>query len=293
VASALLAGAGALVAYTVGLSKGGKGITRLLLIGITGAPLLLTEASPMERAMLTIPCASLVLRGFSLSLSRASYSLKVRLITVMTPVDARYLKEMPRSWNLWLGLTIALNTLVATTAILIVIEHHAEWNPDHAMFYRWLCGLALFLSVPNLVNNVSVWITQALGYQMRPVHRQPYLATSLSDFWNRRWNLIVADFAARHVFLPVARRRGTTLGIWVVFAASALLHLWLGLMTSPWGLTLPFTFYFLFQAPFALLEKRLQIKSWPTWAARTWTYLIVIGPSLWVSEWLIHVLMAY
>ena len=59
-------------------------------------------------------------------------------------------------------------------------------------------------------------------------------ATSPSNFWGRRWNLLIHDVLKRGVFLPVRRQFGSnTAALVATFAASGLFHEWLQLTLFP------------------------------------------------------------
>jgi hypothetical protein len=53
-------------------------------------------------------------------------------------------------------------------------------------------------------------------------HRRPYAASSLADFWGRRWNTWMSEFFRVHVFSPM--RRHPTAALAVVFIGSGLWH---------------------------------------------------------------------
>jgi alginate O-acetyltransferase complex protein AlgI len=115
------------------------------------------------------------------------------------------------------------------------------------------------------------------GYEIPPQYRAPILATSVTDFWSRRWNLNVRDWFHRNLFLPLKTVRRPMLGVVAAFGASALLHFWfiavaLGLY---WGLMM--ASFFLIQAVFMLAEGRLRVRASP--ARRIWTIAAVAGTS--------------
>ena len=67
------------------------------------------------------------------------------------------------------------------------------------------------------------------GYKVLQSMRNPMLeASSPSDFWGRRWNLIVHSVMKRGVYKPVRKYLGSaTLASLLVFIASGLFHEWL------------------------------------------------------------------
>ncbi len=62
------------------------------------------------------------------------------------------------------------------------------------------------------------------GVDAREIFNAPFLAQSPSDFWARRWNLLVSDFLRRTFFLPIARSGAPVLGMLFVFVQSGVAH---------------------------------------------------------------------
>ena len=52
----------------------------------------------------------------------------------------------------------------------------------------------------------------------------PILATSVSDFWGRRWNLAFRDLTHRFVFRPLTSRLGAKPALAVGFLISGIVH---------------------------------------------------------------------
>jgi hypothetical protein len=92
-------------------------------------------------------------------------------------------------------------------------------------------AIALFfqtgLSVASSV--IGGAIEPALGYRSAPAMRSPITgATSPSDFWGRRWNVLVHAAIKRGVYKPVRQRTGSALAAsMAAFAASGAFHEWL------------------------------------------------------------------
>ncbi|XP_037483074.1 probable long-chain-alcohol O-fatty-acyltransferase 5 [Triticum dicoccoides] len=64
----------------------------------------------------------------------------------------------------------------------------------------------------------------ALGMETEPQFDRPYLASSLRDFWGRRWNLMVSAVLRPAVYDPVRARAGPAAGVLAAFAASGAMH---------------------------------------------------------------------
>jgi Membrane bound O-acyl transferase family len=65
---------------------------------------------------------------------------------------------------------------------------------------------------------------RAFGVTARPIMDWPVLATSVSDFWGRRWNTAFRDLTHRYLFRPLAARLGGKAALLVGFFFSGLLH---------------------------------------------------------------------
>lgn len=68
----------------------------------------------------------------------------------------------------------------------------------------------------------------ATGYQTQPLMSNPLFGSkSPSDFWGRRWNLVVHTVLKNGVFKPVRRYFSKTTAVVAAFLASAAFHEWL------------------------------------------------------------------
>jgi hypothetical protein len=108
----------------------------------------------------------------------------------------------------------------------------------------------------------------------------PIAASSLGDFWGRRWNAGFRDIVFGLFFLPLARRCGATVAVGLTFLISGLLHELV--ITLPVGADfgLP-TFYFVLQGVAMLVERspigaRLGLAQ--GWLGRAFTFVVVSGP---------------
>ncbi|ESQ42918.1 hypothetical protein EUTSA_v10015572mg, partial [Eutrema salsugineum] len=90
----------------------------------------------------------------------------------------------------------------------------------------------LYLEIEIILTFVKVVVFIFLGCDLEPQSNKPYLATSLQDFWGRRWNLMVPAILRPAVYAPMRRvseRRmssGWALfpGILAAFVVSGLVH---------------------------------------------------------------------
>jgi hypothetical protein len=71
------------------------------------------------------------------------------------------------------------------------------------------------------------WCTLS-GYQMETVMKNPlFESKSPSDFWGRRWNLLIHAVLKGGVYKPVRRHFSATVAVISTFAASGAFHEWL------------------------------------------------------------------
>ncbi|TVU30166.1 hypothetical protein EJB05_21775, partial [Eragrostis curvula] len=89
----------------------------------------------------------------------------------------------------------------------------------------------IYFSLDLLLATVHTVIHDALGMEMEPQVDRPWLASSLRDFWGRRWNLMVPSILRPSVFRPVRACLGgggsaaaTAAAVLATFLVSGLMH---------------------------------------------------------------------
>uniref|UniRef100_A0A0D9VFN2 Wax synthase domain-containing protein n=1 Tax=Leersia perrieri TaxID=77586 RepID=A0A0D9VFN2_9ORYZ len=82
----------------------------------------------------------------------------------------------------------------------------------------------IYFSLQLLLASVHAVVHGALGMEMEPQVDRPYLASSLQDFWGRRWNLMVPAILRPSVYRPVRSRLGVAAGVLVAFLVSGIMH---------------------------------------------------------------------
>ncbi|CAM0914181.1 unnamed protein product [Alopecurus aequalis] len=81
-----------------------------------------------------------------------------------------------------------------------------------------------YLAMEVILASVRAMIEGVLGMEMDPQVDRPYLASSLRDFWGRRWNLMVPAILRPSVYGPVRARFGAGAGVLASFVVSGLMH---------------------------------------------------------------------
>jgi len=113
-----------------------------------------------------------------------------------------------------------------------------------------------------------------------PVMRNPLRATSLGEFWGRRWNTAFHELASRFTFTPLRQRFGVTAATLATFVTSGLIHELVITVPAGGAYGLP-TGYFVLQGlgvagERSMLGRRLGLGG----GVRGWLYtvLVVAGP---------------
>jgi D-alanyl-lipoteichoic acid acyltransferase DltB (MBOAT superfamily) len=65
---------------------------------------------------------------------------------------------------------------------------------------------------------------RAVGVEARPLMVAPLAASSITEFWGKRWNTAFRDFAHQILFRPLARRSGASTALFLTFLFSGLIH---------------------------------------------------------------------
>jgi D-alanyl-lipoteichoic acid acyltransferase DltB (MBOAT superfamily) len=136
---------------------------------------------------------------------------------------------------------------------------------------RWLGGAVFAYALMDGAASFSRAAHALFGVRLPPIHNHPILARSVSEFWNRRWNIIVHEMLDRHCFRPLARRGWVRLGMLAAFATSALIHFWI--VVPPLGVRWAgvMAAFFAIQGAIVMLERKLAIARLRPGLAHTWT----------------------
>jgi Membrane bound O-acyl transferase family len=175
----------------------------------------------------------------------------------------------------WRGLLV--NVLTGAVLLWLVPRLLPAGTPWPIRFWIALVGLC-FLS---LIARFDFWalIFRAMGFAVEKLWDCPIAATSLGDFWGRRWNRIVPGFLREVIFLPVARRAGAKVALLAVFLYSGMYHELFSFMARS-GYGGP-TLYFLLQCLGVAIENSRRGRRFlrgRLWLARVWTFTVVALP---------------
>ncbi|KAH7839078.1 hypothetical protein Vadar_034608 [Vaccinium darrowii] len=107
----------------------------------------------------------------------------------------------------------------------------------------------IYFMLELMLAMVAALARATLGLELEPQFNEPYLSTSLQDFWGRRWNTMVSRILRPTVYDPtlsistriLGRRWATLTAVMATFVVSALMHelvfYYLGRKPPTWEIT--------------------------------------------------------
>jgi hypothetical protein len=174
-----------------------------------------------------------------------------------------------------------LETALGATTLWVVARSFPASQP---LLRGWagMAGLILLLHFGTFQIVALMW--QAAGVNAKPIMSAPLRATSLAEFWGKRWNLGFRQLGYELIFRPLHRSLGVELAGLLVFLVSGLIHDLVISVPARGGYGLP-TGYFLLQGAGITMEhsrwgKRLGLAH----GARGWLFMAVFvaAPVFWL-----------
>lgn len=165
---------------------------------------------------------------------------------------------------------------LAKTAVGFVLVFAVVPHLDPPLLRGWvgMVGIIFVLHF-GLFHLLSCGWRRA-GVVAKPLMNWPILATSLADFWGRRWNTAFRDITHRFLFRPLTVRLGGKAALGVGFVVSGVVHELVIAVPANGGYGLP-TLYFALQGVGLLVER-----AYPKLRGRLFTMLVVAGPAFWL-----------
>jgi MBOAT membrane-bound O-acyltransferase family protein len=174
-------------------------------------------------------------------------------------------------------LLICIPLVAAGWAGVYYGSHLLSGGPRLAV--RWVLGTLFIYAAVELVVSAVIVLYGLVGIDPRPLHDDPIRSKTITEFWGRRWNRAVHRFLKQTVFIPVARRGYTELGMALTFVVSAFIHFAFMLPAVGLGWAAMMGAFFLVQLPFLWAERALGVARWPTPLARMWTLALLLVSS--------------
>ena len=193
-------------------------------------------------------------------------------------LDAKQRVSSPR-FTMWFWATLET---AAGAALLWIVARSVPAEEPLLRGWTGMLGLILLLHFGSFQLIALAWRT--LGVNAKPIMSAPLRATSLAEFWGKRWNLGFRQLSYELIFRPLHRTLGVEAAGLLVFLASGLIHDLVISLPARAGYGLP-TAYFLLQGAGVTIEhsgfgKRLGLGR----GARGWLFMavVIIAPVFWL-----------
>ncbi|KAF5192293.1 Acyl-coa--sterol o-acyltransferase [Thalictrum thalictroides] len=181
------------------------------------------------------------------------------------------------------NLNYAVKVLVI--GLLCVIYEHKQYLHSKFMLAYYCCFMYLGLELVLAI--VAALAKRFVGLEFEPQFNEPYLATSLQDFWGRRWNLMVSNILKPTVYDLVKQvsmkmlgnKLATSLAVFSTFVASGLIHemiyYYLLRETPTWEVTCFFILHGILVVLEILVKKAMKDR-WRLHPVVSWAYTVFI-----------------
>src|SRR2546421_5585661 len=160
-----------------------------------------------------------------------------------------------------------------------------RWTPSQSpLLVGWIGMIGLVFLLHFGLFHLLALVWQQVGINAQPLMRAPILATSLGEFWGKRWNAAFHQLAHAYAFLPLRRMMGVGGATFLVFLISGLIHEVVISLPAGDGYGLP-TLYFLVQGLGLCFERsksgeRLGLGR--GWWGRLFPVLCPLAPLFWL-----------
>jgi len=127
-------------------------------------------------------------------------------------------KYRPTLWE-W---CIAFSRLLAGVVLFWFVAGRIPGGDEILIGWIGMTGLILMLHFGLFHLLSCAWMS--IGVDAQPIMKRPLTATSLSDFWSRKWNTAFRDFTYRFLFRPLNKWCGPRWAIILGFIFSGIVH---------------------------------------------------------------------
>lgn len=188
-----------------------------------------------------------------------SISLPRFLAVACLPIKLHSSQKTPNSVNLVLGKKKGpkspLNYAVKGLLLGLMVRAYDYSGSMHPNFILFLYSFHIYFCLEIILAVAAALARAVLGLELEPQFDEPYLSTSLQDFWGRRWNIMVTRILRPTVYDPVLGIATRVVGRkWAPFPAvmgsfvvSAIMHelifYYLGRRKPSWEVTLFFVLH--------------------------------------------------
>jgi hypothetical protein len=150
--------------------------------------------------------------------------------------------------------------------------------PHNELLAGWIAMIGFIFLLHFGLFALLALFWQSRGIDAPPLMKCPIAASSLHDFWGRRWNAGFRDIVFALFFFPLARRCGATMAALLTFVISGLIHELVITVPAGAGYGLP-TVYFTLQGVGLMFERTpLGAAFTRDWRGRIFAIAVVVLP---------------
>lgn len=114
-----------------------------------------------------------------------------------------------------------LETVLGIVLLWVVARSVPNREP---LIRGWIGMVGLIFTLHFGLFQIVALVWQQFGVVAQPIMNAPLRATSLAEFWGKRWNLGFRQLAHELIFRPTHRFLGAGLAGFLVFLVSGLIH---------------------------------------------------------------------
>ncbi|KAG5561161.1 hypothetical protein RHGRI_004246 [Rhododendron griersonianum] len=130
------------------------------------------------------------------------------------------------------GRTSIRNYAIKGVLVALLFRVYNYSDHIHPKANLVISGLLMYFMLEIILANAAFVARAILGLELEPPFNEPYLSSSLQDFWGRRWNLVVSRTLRPSVYDPVlgvsarfmGRKWAQLPAVVCTFLVSALMH---------------------------------------------------------------------
>ncbi|KAM7251573.1 hypothetical protein ACFE04_023456 [Oxalis oulophora] len=90
---------------------------------------------------------------------------------------------------------------LALLGLLFHSHNYRQFLPESVVLALYC--IHMYLEIEIILTLSAIPVRAIFGFELEPQFNEPYLTTSLQDFWGRRWNLMVPSILRPTVYFPV------------------------------------------------------------------------------------------
>lgn len=142
----------------------------------------------------------------------------------------------------------------------------------------WLGLIAIMSMLHFGYSEMLTTFIRLAGFDVQPLFRDPLNATSLVDFWSKRWNLAFVEMDKILFLKPLRKELSASQAVFAIFLISGILHelaISYPAFTN-WGT--PFLYFVIQGAALSVETKFLKPLLQNVFLGRAWTYFCILAP---------------